>query len=85
MTPETKRLMVSRIKEMSSLRIPAYDLPADSFLGKLVEDLTEIALGEPVAWMRLQQEPFFAEPTVLLTTRPEDHEPDSLTPLYALR
>ena len=39
MTDEQKREAVRIIKSLSSLRIPAYDLPADSFLEKAVEDI----------------------------------------------
>jgi hypothetical protein len=42
-----------------------------------------VKAGEPIAWMRMQNDPLFSEPTVLLTIRPEDHPPGSLTALSA--
>lgn len=44
MTPEAKREIVARIKAISSLRIPEYELPADSFIEELAEDLYRIVL-----------------------------------------
>lgn len=66
-----------------ALRDAGFNLDDAALLAKRAAATPVLPLSrEPVAWMRLQQDPLFSVPTVLLTQCPEDHAPGTLVPLY---